>query len=159
MWFLYVSIVVFNLAAFLMKKNLPLIEYYASIFWGLFTAELADRFTDKYNMYGFFEPYFVEAKTLLVILGIYPAATMLIINWYPFNRPLINKVMYILFWSVLSTLYEWLCLKMGFFYHKNWNIWLSAISYPFLYGLLFGNLKFIRWLEYKKRVKICCKNN
>jgi hypothetical protein len=44
-------------------------------------------------------------------------------------------------------LYEWLCLKMGFLYHKNWNIWLSAISYPFLYTLLLGNLKFIRWLD------------
>jgi hypothetical protein len=52
-------------------------------------------------MYGFFEPYFIEAKTLLVIVGIYPAATMLIINnWYPFNRPLINKFYYILCWSV-----------------------------------------------------------
>nr|WP_282599715.1 hypothetical protein [Priestia megaterium] len=77
---------------------------------------------------------------------------MLIINWYPFNRPLINKVMYILFWSVLSTFYEWVSLQMGFLYHKKWSMWFSAISYPFLYGLLFGNLKFIRWLEYKKRV-------
>src|SRR3982751_4100139 len=110
MWFLYVSIVLFNLAAFLMKKYLRPIEYYASIFWGLFSAELADRFTDKYNMYGFFEPYFIEAKSLLVILGIYPAATMLIINWYPFNRPFIYKFYYIFCWSFFSTLYEWLCL-------------------------------------------------
>ena len=102
-------------------------------------------------MYGFFEPYFIEAKTLLIMLGIYPAATMLIINWYPFNRPLINRLHYILCWSVFSTLYEWVFLKMGFLYHKNWNIWLSAISYPFLYALLIGNLKLIRWLEHKKK--------
>jgi hypothetical protein len=151
MWFLYVSIVVFNLTAFLMKKNLRPIEYYASIFWGLFIADLADRFTDKYNMYGFFESYFIDVKTLLVILGIYPAATMLIINWYPFNRTLINKVFYILCWSVFSALFEWLSLKFGFLYHKKWNIWISAISYPFLYGMLLCNLKFIRWLEHKKK--------
>jgi hypothetical protein len=150
MWFLYASIVLFNLTAFLMKKKLRPIEYYASIFWGLFNAELADRFTDKYNMYGFFEPYFIEAKTLLIILGIYPAAIMLIINWYPFNRPLINKFYYILCWSAFSTLYEWLCLKMGFLYHKNWNMWFSAVSYPILYGVLLSNLKFIRWLEKNK---------
>lgn len=149
MWFLYVSIVVFNLAAFLMKKNLPPIEYYASIFWGLFTTEIADRYTDKYDLYYFFNPYFIEAKSLLVILGIYPAATMLILNWYPFNRPITKRFYYIICWSVFSIFYEWLCLESGFLHHKNWNMWLSAISYPFLYALLIGNLKFIRWLEHK----------
>ncbi|MFP5114121.1 CBO0543 family protein [Bacillaceae bacterium C204] len=134
-----------------MKKKLRPIEYYASIFWGLFTAELADRFTDKYNMYYFFNPYFVEAKSLLVILGIYPAATMLMINWYPFNCPLKNKFYYIICWSIFSILYEWLCLKMGLLHHKNWNMWLSAISYPFLYALLIGNLKLIRLLDNKKK--------
>ncbi|MDN3015713.1 hypothetical protein PH210_05755 [Paenibacillus sp. BSR1-1] len=154
MWFLYVSIIVFNLTSILMKKKLRPIEYYASIFWGLFFAELADRFTDKYNMYGFFEPYFIEAKTLLILFGIYPAATMIIINFYPYNRSLTNKAMYLIGLSVFSTFYEWLCLKSGFLYHKNWNIWLSAISYPFLYGVLMVNLKFIRWLEQKMSYKV-----
>ncbi|MEH7483499.1 CBO0543 family protein [Neobacillus drentensis] len=89
---------------------------------------------------------------MLILFGIYPAATMLIINWYPFNRPLISKVSYIICWSVFSTLYEWLMLKMGYFYHDHWSIWLSAVSYPFLYGALLGNLKFIRWLENVKKV-------
>ncbi len=30
-----------------------------------------------------------------------------------------------------------------------YSMWLSAISYPFLYALLVGNLKLIRWLEHK----------
>ncbi|AIE61752.1 CBO0543 family protein [Bacillus methanolicus] len=150
MWFLYVSIVVFNLTAFLMKKNLRPIEYYASIFWGLFCSEIADCFAYKYDMYGFFDPYFLDAKTLLIVLGIYPAATMLIINWYPFNRSFIIKFFYIIVWSVFSTFYEWLTLKMGYLYHHHWNLWLSAVSYPFLYAALLGNLKFIRWLEHIK---------
>ncbi|WP_248892961.1 hypothetical protein [Bacillus methanolicus] len=91
MWFLYVSIVVFNLTAFLVKKNLRPIEFYASILWGLFCSEIVDRITDKYDVYGFFEPYFIEPKTFLIVFGIYPAATILIINWYPFNRSFINK--------------------------------------------------------------------
>jgi hypothetical protein len=150
MWFLYVSIVVFNLSAFLMKKHLRPTEYYASIFWALFFSELTDRFTDKYDWYGFFEPYIIEPKTLLIIFLIYPSAPMLIINWYPFNRPVLTKICYIIGWSAFSTLYEWVSLKMGFLYHHHWSMWLSAISYPFLFGLLMGNLKFIRWLESKQ---------
>lgn len=147
MWFLYTSIILFNAAAFLMKKHLRGIEYYASIFWGLFFSNLADRFTDKYNMYGFFGSYFVDLKTLLIIFGIYPAATMLIINWFPFNRSIAKKIMYILFWSLFSILFEWLSIKAGFLYHHKWNLWLSAATYPIIYFLLIANVKFIHWLE------------
>lgn len=50
---LVISIFIFNLAAFLMKKKLLPYEYYASILFGLLVSEIADRFTDKYNWYYF----------------------------------------------------------------------------------------------------------
>ncbi|WP_254698602.1 hypothetical protein [Parageobacillus sp. VR-IP] len=94
---LIISIFIFNLAAFLMKRKLPPYEYYASILFGLLVSEIANRFTDKYNWYYFFEPYFIERKTLLVLFGIYPAATMLIINWYPYHGSKKAKISYLLF--------------------------------------------------------------
>ncbi|MDP1442536.1 CBO0543 family protein [Priestia megaterium] len=146
---LYISVIIFNLIALRMKKKLEWIDYYASIFFGLFAAELADRFTDKYDMYGFFNPYFIEVKTLWVLLGIYPAATMMIINWYPYSRSWIKKIFYIIGWSIFSTFYEYLSLKAGFLYHHKWNLWYSAFSYPFLYAMLFLNLRFFHWLKEK----------
>jgi hypothetical protein len=66
-----------------MRKKLLPIEYYGTIFFGIFTAELADRFTDKYDTYFFFDPWFVEVESLWIIFGIYPASAMMIVNWYP----------------------------------------------------------------------------
>ncbi|GAE29106.1 hypothetical protein [Halalkalibacter hemicellulosilyticus] len=80
MWFLYVSIVVFNITAVFVKKNLRPNEFYVSILSGLLVSSFADRFTDKYNIYGLFDLYFIEAKSLLIYLGIYPAVTVLIIG-------------------------------------------------------------------------------
>jgi hypothetical protein len=52
--FLYTTVVIFNLIAILMRKNLTPIEYYSTILFGLFNSEIADRFTDKYDAYYFF---------------------------------------------------------------------------------------------------------
>lgn len=149
MLFLFCAIILFNSVAWSMKKNLRAIEYYACIFWGLFISDTADRFTDKYDAYGFFSPYFIEVKTFLVSLGIYPAATMIIINWYPHHRTLFKKIVFLIGCSIFSTIFEWLCLKNRFFYHHHWNIWYSAISYPFLYGALILNLRFVQKLSKK----------
>jgi hypothetical protein len=147
---LYFSVFVFNLIAILMKKRLRAFEYYGSIYFGIFWANVVDRFTDKYHMYYFFENInFISFRTLWVLLGIYPAATMIIINWYPFNKTWFKKILYILAWSVFSTFYEWLSLKSGFLHYQNWKLWHSALLYPFLYSGLMLNLYFIRWL-YKK---------
>ncbi|MBA2870234.1 hypothetical protein HNQ85_000492 [Anoxybacillus calidus] len=148
---LFISIFIFNLVAFLMKKKLSPYEYYSSILFSLFVSEFVDRFTDKYNWYYFFEPYFIEGKTLLVVFGIYPAATMLIINWYPYHGSKKAKILYLLLWSIFSTFYEWIALKANFLHHNKWNLWYSAILYPFLYGMLIWHLKFIHWLTSKQQ--------
>ncbi|MDE8563341.1 hypothetical protein PNH38_05495 [Anoxybacillus rupiensis] len=147
MWILYFSIIVFNLIAIMMKKKLMRIEYYSCILFALFTSEIVDRFAEKYDLYGFFYPFMIEAKTLLVLFGIYPAASMLIINWYPYDGTWKKKSLYLLGWSIFSTFYEWLAVRVGFLYHHHWNLWYSAISYPFLYGMLLLQVSFFRRLS------------
>lgn len=149
MWILYISVIVFNLVAILMRKKLLPIEYYGTIFFGLFTAGLTDRFTDRYDMYFFFDPWFVEVESLWIMFGIYPAAAMMIVNWYPYNGSWYKKGLYLLAWSIFSTFYEWISLKAGFLHYHHWKLWYSAISYPFIYSLLLINLKFFRRLEKK----------
>jgi hypothetical protein len=154
MLFLYISVIVFNLVAILMKKRLSSLEYYSSIFFGIFCAEISDRFADKYNLYCFFQPKVIEVQTFLILLGIYPAATMLIMNWFPYRKSWTNKALYILAWSLFSVFYEWLCIKNGFLHYVHWKLWYSALSYPFLYSGLMLNLYFIRWLNKKSPIEL-----
>jgi hypothetical protein len=149
MFFLYISVIVFNFIAILMKKRLSSFEYYGLIFFGIFWAEISDRFADKYNLYYFFKPKVIEVQTFWILLGIYPAATMMIINWFPYRKTRTIKALYILAWSLFSVIYEWLFLKSGFLHYAHWKLWHSALSYPFLYSGLMLNLYFIRWLNKK----------
>jgi hypothetical protein len=151
--FLYTTVVIFNLIAILMRKNLTPIEYYSTILFGLFNSEIADRFTDKYDAYYFFDPWFIELESLWVLLGIYPAAAMIIVNWFPYNGSKYKKLLYLLGWSVFSSFYEWLSLKAGFLHYHHWKLWYSAILYPFLYSTLFLNLRFVKWITQKRRTK------
>lgn len=147
MLFLYVSVAAFNLIAILMRKGLAPVEYYCTIFFGLFTSGIVDRFTDKYDIYYFFDPYFIDAKTLWVVFGIYPAAAMMIVNWYPYHANRYKQFLYLLGWAAFSTLFEWSFLKAGYLHYHHWELWYSAVSYPFLYYLLILNLRFLRWLN------------
>ena len=146
---LYISVFVFNVVAIFMKKRLSSFEYYGSIFFGIFVAELTDRFTEWNNTYYFFKPSKIVLKSLWVMLGIYPAAIMLIINWYPYNKSWSKKVLYILAWSAFSTFFEWISLKSGYLHYTTWKLWYSAIMYPFMYSGLILNVYFIRWLNKK----------
>jgi hypothetical protein len=149
---LCISVFVFNTLAILMLKHLSALEYYGSVFFGIFWAETSDRFADKYNLYYFFQPKLIEAQTFLILLGVYPAATMMIINWFPYRKSRTNKALYILAWSLFSVFYEWLSLKSGFLHYVHWKLWYSALSYPFLYSGLMFNLYFIRWLNKKSPI-------
>jgi len=154
MWYLYVSVLTFNSIAILTKKKLQPIVYYASIFWGLFTSEFTDRWTDKWDWYGFFEPQVIDWQTTLIILGIYPAATVLLINWYPYERTITAKVAYVLAWSVFSAVFEYTFYLVGYeHFHSGWKWWYSAISYPFLYGILFIQVWFVKRLINKGATK------
>jgi hypothetical protein len=150
---IYISVFIFNTAAFLMKKRLRAFEYYGSILFGIFCAEISDRFADRFDLYYFFNSKLIEVQTFWVLLGIYPAATMLIINWYPYKKTWFKKALYILAWSLFSTFYEWLSLKSGFLHYEHWKLWYSAILYPFLYSGLLLNLYFIRWLIKKSPIQ------
>ena len=67
MWYVYVSVLTFNSIAILTKKKLQPIVYYASIFWGLFSSDFTDRWTDKWDWYGFFEPQVINSQTTTLL--------------------------------------------------------------------------------------------
>ena len=79
-------------------------------------------------------------SNLTVVFFILPriyAATVLLINWYPYERTMTAKVAYVLAWSVFSTAVEYTFYLVEYeHFHIGWKWWYSAISYPFLYGIL-----------------------
>lgn len=147
---LSVSIFVFNTIALLMKKRLTLSEIYTTVIFALFVDVLADTFASfRFHAWGFFEMNKVEFSALLVIFGIYPAISSMIINWYPFQSIWWLKICYLVGWAVFSTTYEWMCLKTGVIWHMNWNLPSSFVLYIFIYYIfLIVPLKFYRFLKH-----------
>jgi hypothetical protein len=150
-WYLIVSAVIFMWVAWKVPKPLPPLEYYATVTTCLFIAEVTDRWTDRYSIYEFWVRQYIDIPTTFMIFFIYAPAAVIIISLYPFNGGWIKRITYILAWSIFSSFYEWTYLKMGYLYYPTWKWWYSAISYPFLYGFMFCNLKFVQWVRDKYR--------
>jgi len=146
MWYsyLFICVIVFNTIAICMKKNLKPIEMYSTVITSLLIQTKVDRWTDRMDWYGFFERVQVDAPTLLVSMGLYPAASLIMLNFYPYDKSKWHAAGYILIWSIASTFFEWTFLKMGYMYYGNgYHLIYSAFSYPFLFLILFGNLKLV----------------
>ncbi|GGA24347.1 hypothetical protein [Paenibacillus physcomitrellae] len=133
---------------FLMKKNLPWDVLYTNVLFGLFAQNLSDSFASfRYLAWGFFDINQVEYSSLFVILGIYPAFAILIVNLFPFKGGVIIQIFYLLGWSIFSTLYEGLAIKSGIIWHMHWDLFCSFCLYPFIYYLLILQIRLHLWLK------------
>ncbi|MDN3019541.1 hypothetical protein PH210_25590 [Paenibacillus sp. BSR1-1] len=152
-WWLFLSSAIFNIVAIKAKPVLKPIEYYATIVTCLFIAETFDRWTDKMeNIYGFFKEHIMEWQTFVIILGIYPASAYLILTWFPYGKPWLKKLQYIMVWSVFSTGFEKSFHLIGYEYFSGeWKITYSALFYPLIYSMMFLILKFVRYLINKEK--------
>lgn len=146
MWFLIISALIFTVYSIWMKKNLTRIEIFSTIFFALTLQDNVDIYLDgKYDLYGYFTKG-IQWKTLIAIIGIYPAITIIYLNYYPSDKQWPFKLVYILGWSGFAVLYEYAAVKSGYFYHNGWTYWYSAISYPILFFILALVLKIVRKL-------------
>jgi hypothetical protein len=147
MTFAIISIIVFNVIAIFMHKRISRVEIYATSLFTLFLEYLANYIFDFIlGVYGYFKPG-TDIKTFIIVVGIYPAVNTIFLNYFPYKRRGLTKFIYIMGVSLFSLFYEWLSLKSKYFYHDGWNLWLSGISYPILFGIIVLNLKFLRNLE------------
>lgn len=142
------SIVLFNSAALMVRKRLSSAELYCTIIFGLFVQSLTDIYASfRFYAWGFFKIEQAELTSLWIILGIYPASAVLIINWYPYHSVWWKKALYLFVWTIYSTGYEWLCVKTGVIWHGNWTLWESFFLYPIIYYMLVLHVRFVRWLN------------
>jgi hypothetical protein len=146
--FVIVSVLVYNVTAFLIRKRLSGAEIYATVMFGLVAQLLSDSYASfGYKMWGFFDRDQSDLEALWVIFGMYPACTVLIINWYPYLARWWKKLLYLIAWACYSTFYEYLTMIFGVMWHDNgWSLYWSFLLYPFIYYMLIVQLRVYRWI-------------
>jgi hypothetical protein len=111
MTFLIISVVILNLIAILMPKHMTKNEIFTTILFALFLQKQVDLFLDlKYDLYGYFGKG-PAMTSLIPVLVLYPAANVIILNYYPFTNSKFVKLSYILGWSAFLVLFEWASCK------------------------------------------------
>lgn len=94
----------------------------------------------------------IQWSGIIIEAIIYPAVNSIYVNFYPYNKGLKQKIIYILIASVAFTFGEYLFLKTGFLKYYHWNLIYSALMYPFMCVILILNQIMFRKLVYKETV-------
>lgn len=146
MLFLIIIVIVFNLIAILIRKRMSGIEILTTTLFSLSLQVLTDKYLDiKYDLYGYFGKG-LEFETLIYVFGVYPAISIIFLNYFPYRKGNNNKIFYILCWTVFAVLFEIFFLWTGTYYHHFWKLWYSAIMYPVLCVILILFHKYTRYL-------------
>lgn len=144
MIFLILSVIVFLFVTVIAPKRLSKCEIYIITLFSIVIGFTTDITLDlKYNLYGYFTPG-VQFLGFLPILLLFPTSGVLFMNFFPYQKSLIRKLLYIIGWSIFSLFYEFLSIKSGYFYHNGWKYWHSALTYPVLFWLHLTHFKIIR---------------
>lgn len=99
----------------------------------------------KLHLYGYLTKGVIVWRTLIIHFGVFPAYNAIFLNFFPKTKR--TQVLYILEHSIILITYEWITTLTGAFYYNNWNLRYSALLYPFILLILYGNLKIIRALK------------
>uniref|UniRef100_UPI00403F6900 CBO0543 family protein n=1 Tax=Niallia sp. XMNu-256 TaxID=3082444 RepID=UPI00403F6900 len=145
MWiFIYITFITFNIVAFIVPKRISKIEIYATCFFAYAYGLTTDMVFDlHYNLYGYFQPGF-QWLSLLGIILYFPSINVLFLNYYPSEKRIFKKGLYILCWSIFSILFEWISLQTEFFYHNGWKLLYSGLLYPIIFFTLVINMRFVQ---------------
>lgn len=138
--------IVFLSIFFLSNKRLNRVEIYTTALFSAFTSLFLDIIMGL-----FFDTFYyfnkgIEGKDLIFHIIIYPLTNLLFLNYYPTGKSKTYQMAHITFWTVLSLAIEVIYVKTGIFVYQNWNLTLSAISYPILFIGLYFHLKWLRSL-------------
>jgi hypothetical protein len=145
---LIIATILFNVVAFKTNRTLTA-KQIAHIFVFTIASQMSfDVYVDvKYSGYWYFNKGVawasLPAHTILI-----PPINMMFLNWYPFNRSLVRRIRYFLYWTIACLIYELLTLlpkPWGYFHYGWWNLWYSALLDPILL--------FILLVYYKKFIK------
>ncbi|RTR27903.1 hypothetical protein EKG37_18160 [Robertmurraya yapensis] len=117
---------------------------YSTSLFALVFELIANIYLDlKYDLYGYFDKG-PDWRTLPTLILIFPAVNLLFLNFYPFTRSKTIQLIYILICSIIGVVFEWIYIQTDFFYHNEWKLRYSLVSYPFIFYILTLNIRYIR---------------
>jgi len=117
MRFLIISVFVFNIVAYFIPKRLSKIEIWTTCLFATFLGFTVDVPLD---LYGFFEKGF-QWVSYLIIFGLYPSSNTIFLNYYPFRKSILRKVIYFIGLTIFCLSFEVISYKIGYFYYNGWN--------------------------------------
>ncbi|MCQ6280085.1 CBO0543 family protein [Bacillus sp. EB600] len=146
MLILIIIVVLFNVIAIFIPKRLTGIEIAATSLFAMYLQVNADVFLDlKYHLYGYFQKG-PDFRSLIYLLGIYPAVNIVYLNYFPYKKKVINKLIYLLAWEVVACVMECIFLWTKTYYYNNWKLAYSLLMYPSIYLTLNCFHKYIIYL-------------
>jgi hypothetical protein len=148
MWILVVFIffIILDVITFLVPKRLSSIELYTTNLFALVFGINVDMVLNfKYHLYGYFGKGFQWLGFVGEFLYFIPVS-ILFLNYYPLNGTNQNKSLYILAWSLVSVIIEYLIEKTHFFNYTGWKLWYSACLYPLIFLILVSHLRIVKRL-------------
>ena len=147
---LYSSILAFNILAFKTVKGFSGNKILHLVMFTCAFQLIFDVFIDlKYEGY-WYGTKGIDWGVLPAYFILIPPVNMIFLNWFPFNKSLVKKVVYIGIWEVFLLSYEYITLlpePWGYFHYGWWTLWHSALINPFLLLILVGFYKLIDRLE------------
>lgn len=84
---------------------------------------------------------------LLIAFAIFPCSIILFLSFFPKKRW--KQILYIISWSLLNSLLEFISFKLGYItYYNNWTIYWSVGFYITAFSLVITHYKnpFIAWM-------------
>lgn len=144
--FIYTSSLVFLLVAYFIPKQLKPYEIYATSIFAVAFGLLVDIvLATKYEWYILDKPG-IQIPPLIGQVVLYSSASIITLNLFPFQKTFKWKAAYILGLTVFILAFEFLSFKFGFIKYNKWNMWYSALSYPFLIYFIVLHYRFFQWL-------------
>src|SRR3954462_5451108 len=102
MLFIFAVLVLFTIYAFFMRKRLTRIELYATCLFALLLGNTTDAILNiKYDFYGFIGRGYQYSGVLGQFL-IYPSINAIFLNYFPYNKKVLKKALYIIGWSIFA---------------------------------------------------------
>lgn len=147
---LIIAVILFNLIAFITNKQLTKNQIVHIWLFTITLQIIADMFIDqKYHGYWYFTQD-VDWKALPTLTILLPPVNMMFLNWYPFNSPLLKRILYYIYWIVFMAIYEVIALlpePWGYFNYGWWKMEYSILVDPILLVILMNYYKWICKIE------------
>jgi len=144
--FVYIASFIFVLVALIIPKKMKLFEIYVTSLFATFFGLFVDTILAvKYRLYVLDKPG-VQIPPLVGQVILYSTTSIIVLNLFPFGKPIKWKVVFILCFTLLTVLFEFISFKFGFIKYNEWKIWYSAICYPFLIYFLVLHYKLFLWM-------------